>query len=212
MKTKKNKMKPCILLTMTVNVDREISYLHQTNQQERIDIYLKSIQQWIKTTLPIVIVENSGYTFSIKSPNVEMISFNSKDYDYGKHQMESKGVHEAFAVLYALHHSKFLKKCSHMIKVTGRYFIPFESLIRSIPYSCNAIRQNDPERCEIIGCKKSCIKDLFKLPMKIGNKLESHVERVYQDRIHQLTNVFTLPILKIKPTKRGGKDETYTSL
>jgi len=212
MKTRKNIMKPCIFLTTTVNFDSDISYLHQTKQKERIDTYLKSINQWIHTTLPIVVVENSGYTFPITSPNMEMISFNSKDYDYSKHQMDSKGVHEAFSVLYALHHSKLLKKCSHVIKVTGRYFIPFESLIRSIPYSCKAIRQHDHGRCEIIGCKKSIVKDIFKLPMKIGNKLESHVESVYQHRINQLEHVVTLPVLKIKPTKRGGVDETYTSL
>lgn len=215
MKTKKNRIKPCILLTTTVHINNKIPLLYQKNKQERVDTYLKSIEKWLTyTSLPIVVVENSGYTFpEIKSPNLEIIAFDSKDYKYGKGQKGSKGVHEAFSILYALKHSIFLKNCSHFVKVTGRYFIPsFEPLLRSIPYSCKAIRQHDTTRCEVVGCKKSIGPSLFELPMKLKNKLESHVESVYQERINQLSPVVTLPMLKITPTKRGGVNETFTSL
>jgi hypothetical protein len=206
-------MKLCILLTTTVNINYKISPLHlyQNDKQERLDTYLKSIKKWMNTSLPIVVVENSGYTFPLTSSNLEIITFNSNDYEYSKNQMESKGVHEAFSVLYALQHSVFLKNCTHFIKVTGRYFIPsFE--LQHIPYSCKAIRQHDHERCEIIGCKKSIAKKLFKLPMKIKDTFINHVESVYQHRINQLTNVFTLPILEIEPTLRGCKNEIYICL
>ncbi len=204
---------PCILLTTTIHVDTNLTHVHQKNKQERLDIYLKSIKHWLTcTSLPIVVVENSGYTFSINSPRLEVISFNSTDYNYDK-ELDSKGVHEAFSILYALQHSVFLKKCSHFIKVTGRYFIPsFESLLQNILYSCNAIRQHDTKRCEIVGCEKSIAPFLFKLPMILNGKFEPHVESVYEDRINKLTNVITLPVLNIEPTKRGCNNETYTAL
>jgi hypothetical protein len=205
---------PCILLTTTIDIDSKLTHVHQKNKQERLDIYLNSIKKWLTyTLLPIVVVENSGYTFSeINSPRLEKITFHSTDYNYDK-DLDSKGVHEAFSIMYALKHSVFLKKCSHFIKVTGRYFIPsLEPLLQNIPYSCTAIRQHDTTRCEIVGCEKSIAPFLFKLPMILNGTLEPHVESVYQDRINQLSDVITLPILNIEPTKRGCNNETYNAL
>jgi hypothetical protein len=205
--------KPCILLTTTVNVNTNINYMYQKHKQHRLNTYLIAIRKWLSyTSLPIVIVENSGYTFpELTSPRLEVITFDADQYDYTP--KNSKGIHEAFSVLYALQHSSFLNKCSHFIKITGRYYIPsFEKVLYSIPYSCNAIRQQDSYRCEVVGCSKNIASFLFQLPMTIHGKMDTHVENVYKHRIEQCTNVITLPVLKIHPTSRGGIKQIYYSL
>ena len=59
---KKNKIS--IILTCCVNVNFNIGCLYQTDKHERINIYVKAINKWIdETTLNIIVVESSGYSF-----------------------------------------------------------------------------------------------------------------------------------------------------
>ena len=76
--SRKNKVKWGIVLTTTVNVDK-VSTI-QKNKEERIQTYLASIRQWLLTDLPIIVVENSGYTFpQLKGTRVEVITFKSEE-------------------------------------------------------------------------------------------------------------------------------------
>ena len=59
--SRKNKIKWGIVLTTTVSTNG-LGTL-QKNKEERLQTYLDSIRQWLLTDLPIVVVENSGYTF-----------------------------------------------------------------------------------------------------------------------------------------------------
>ena len=57
-----NKCGVTILLVTIVNVDCYQAF--QTNKQERINTYIKSIKNWLyNTNFNIVVVENSGYYF-----------------------------------------------------------------------------------------------------------------------------------------------------
>jgi len=77
--SRKNRIKWGIVLTTTVNVHKS-PFLHQKNKEERIQTYLASIHQWLLTDLPIIVVENSGYTFpELKGTRVEVITFKSMD-------------------------------------------------------------------------------------------------------------------------------------
>ena len=51
-----------IILTSTVYINTKKSHLYQTDPNERIQTYIKSVLQWINNTnFNIVLVENSGY-------------------------------------------------------------------------------------------------------------------------------------------------------
>ena len=77
--SRKNKIKWGIVLTTTVNV-HNVNNLHQKKKEERIQTYLASIHKWLLTDLPIIVVENSGYTFpELKGTRVEVITFKSMD-------------------------------------------------------------------------------------------------------------------------------------
>jgi len=207
-----------ILLTTTVNV-HDTNYLHQRNKEERIQTYLASIQQWLLTDLPIVVVENSGYTFpELKGTRVEVITFNSMD-DKPFHsflksliQLKGKGLYEIHSIRYACEHSHILKSCTHVMKVTGRYFIPsLERIIQSLPSSTKAVRQHNANQCEVVGCRKDYIDTIFDYLVTKDNRLTHHVEDAYEYRMSLIPHT-VLPIMPISPTQRGSYDEIKTFL
>lgn len=216
--TAKNRTKWCILLPTTVNI-HSTPVIHQKNKQERIETYLTSIRQWLMTDLPIVVVENSGYTFpELKGTRVEVITFKSmEDKDFVHFmsflKLKEKGLYEIHSLQYAFKHSTILKKCTHVAKITGRYFIPsLEKILKKLPYKTKAVRQNNEFQCEVIGCRKDFFPILFDyVVLNKENKITDHVEEVFQYRISKIPHV-VLPVMPISPTKRGGVDEIKTFL
>ena len=66
-----------IILTCTVNVNTNKAFLFQTNPDQRLECYLKSIKQWLdNSSFRICVVENSGYIF----PELEeyLIKYNNR--------------------------------------------------------------------------------------------------------------------------------------
>ena len=207
-----------ILLTTTVHV-HDTNYLHQTNKEERIQTYLASIHQWLLTDLPIVVVENSGYTFpELKGTRVEVITFkNEEDKEFHSFlksliQLKGKGLYEIRSIRYACEHSSILKSCTHFMKVTGRYFIPsLEEILKKLPSSTKAIRQHNANQCEVVGCRKDYVEYVFDYLVTKDNRLTHHVEDAYEYRMSLIPHV-VLPIMPISPTQRGSYDEINTFL
>jgi hypothetical protein len=217
--SRKNRVKWGIVLTTTVNI-HNVNFLHQKNKEERLQTYLTSIRQWLLTDLPIIVVENSGYTFpELKGTRVEVITFNSKDDKEFNHflhsllELKDKGIYELRSIRYACEHSRLLKQCTHFMKITGRYFIPsLEGILKKLPYSTKAVRQNNSDQCEVFGCRKDFIDIIFDyITLNKDKKLSSTVEKVYQYRISLIPHA-VLPIMPISPTKRGGLNEIKTFL
>jgi len=213
-----------ILLTSTVNVQNK-NYLYQTDKEERLNTYLKSIKQWLNnTTFNIVLVENTGYPFEelsdylIKYKNrFEIISFEENKLDEAKYlkNNNSKGASEIFAINYAFNHSKLLQNSIFIIKVTARYFIPeLQDYLKN--YDLNkydALRQNNISRCEIVGTHIKNFKKVFDLILIDENgKYNPHVESVYKYRISLLNNIIECKKFNIEPTQRGGLNQIFTEL
>ena len=199
--SRKNRIKWGIVLTTTVNVHKV--GLKQKNKEERIKTYLASIHQWLLTDLPIIVVENSGYTFpELKGTRAEVITFKSMDDVDFLHFMKflklnEKGLYELRAIRYACEHSKLLKKCTHFMKVTGRYFIPsLESILKKLPYSTKAVRQHNAY--ELLGCRKDYIDTIFDyIIVDKNNKIvKNSIEKIYHDRISSIPHV-VLPMMSI---------------
>ena len=185
-------------------------------------IYLNAITKWTKSyDYDFGIIENSGYDFpelkdknsDYYSPKVKIISF---DYNNLSPQLKkillettSKGIHELISINYFLNNYN-ISKYSHIIKITGRYFIPnFDKLvIDNIKGNHLAITQNKPDRCEIVGCSTHIANYIFSLSIDFD-----HIEYEFLKRIYVIPkkNILKLPILPIKHTKRGceGKPWCY---
>jgi hypothetical protein len=207
----------CILLTTTVNV-HQVPFIHQKTKEERLETYLKSIHQWLATDLPIVVVENSGYTFpELKDTRAEIITMNCDESQpflnlKNAFGLKDKGIYEIHSINYACRHSYHIQNSTHVMKITGRYFIPcLEGILKTLP-DTKAVRQRNPSQCEIVGCRKDYINTVFSyVLLNRDNKITEIVEEVYQYRISRLPHI-VLPIMPIEPTKRGGLDEIKTFL
>lgn len=219
-----------IILTSTVNINPNKYHLHQINKEERLAVYLKSIKQWLeKTNMNIVLVENSGYQFEELSEELiaykdrfEIISFVESEVPWAANyfnnviHINSKGASELFAINYAYKNSILIQEATFIIKVTCRYFVPeLEEYLSNIYLDYyDALRQNDGNFCEIVGCHKNKFDVVFR-PECINSEgyIMGHVEAIYDYRINTLCeNVIICKPFAIEPTKMGGVDLIRTEL
>ena len=202
-----------LLMTTTVNVFENVSWLSQKNKEERLKMYGKKIMKWVnKSKLKIVVIENSDYKFNdlIKHTNnrFEILSFKyTKEQKEIMDKYQAKGQHEIFAVQYACNNSKLIKDCDFLIKITGRYFVP--NLEKILNYELNKnpkidfIRQSslwrNMNRCELVGCSKNNINKLFYIPLK-----NDMMEQEMMDRMINSKNILNLPIMELDTKTKQG--------
>jgi hypothetical protein len=204
-------MEYLIILTCTVNIQNKL-FLYQIDQQERLDCYIKAINQWlIKTKLKILIVENSGYPFNqyFQNDRLQIVSFKENEITEANYLNgnNSKGASELFSINYALSKCKF--SYNFVIKITGRYFIPYfyNYLNKLKTNNFNGIRQFNEYSSEIIGCDLDNIDKIFNT-----NDVENHIESTYKKRFMELSKIIVLPLFKISPTQRGGINEIILNI
>jgi hypothetical protein len=213
-----------ILLTTTVNVNQRLYYqnVEQRSDIERKNYYLKSIKQWLeKTNLNIVVVENSGYTYPelnnekmTYKDRFELITFNENDEEDSKYLEEyhDKGAHEFYSIDYAIKKSEFIKKSNFLIKITGRYYVPdFQEFIMNQPLdNYVALRQNDNNRCEIVGSHINYINEIFNRHIEDKGMW---AETEWLNRIQKYGDkVLVCPIFKIEETQQGSNNRKVTEL
>jgi hypothetical protein len=202
-----------IILTTTVFV-QDKCYLQQTDPLERLNVYIKSISQWINSPFKIIVVENSGYTFPEfeRSERFEVISFNESELPEANYLKgnNSKGASELFSINYSLKKSKILTPGDFIIKITGRYFIPDLCLDRLEAF--DALIQNDRSSCEIIGCSFEQKDFVFNTSDILDGTPCNHIEFLYKSRVQLLHRVMILKKLNISPTTMGGANVIRVSL
>jgi hypothetical protein len=203
-----------IILTSTVYINTKKSHLYQTDPNERIQTYIKSVLQWINNTnFNIVLVENSGYLFEelrMKQNNrFEIITFKENELTEATYLLnnDSKGASELFSINYAFRNSKIINDSQFIIKVTARFFIPeLENYLKI--YNLNMVdclSQNNPDRCEMVGCHYKHFNTIFNMYLlNEKNEYNHHVEDIWKYRISKYSNVIRCKEFKIEKTQRGG--------
>ena len=215
-----------IILTSTVDVFNNIDSCVQTDRNDRINTYKKSVLQWLeKTSFHIIIVENSGYDFpeldaekEKYKDRFEVISFKEAELEEADYLRDknSKGEHELFEIQYAYKNSKFIQKSSFIIKVTGRFFIPgFEEYLKEVNINkYNILSQHQKERCEMAGSNHAFFYQMFDLRLltKDGD-YDPFLETVFLHRsTYMIENVHRAKVFDIEPTQRGGLSEVYHTI
>ena len=213
-----------IILTSTVNVQNK-SFLFQTDKEERLKQYLKTIKRWLyETDLKIVLVENSGYKYYELNDELkrfknrfEIITYNEADEPSAKYlkNIRSKGASELFSINYANDKSLLLNNATFIIKITGRYFIPeLEEYLSNFDLSeYDGLIQNNPNRCEIVGSHINNFNNIFNINLlDENNRYRDHVEAVFKYRLSLFKNIIRCKEFSIEPTQRGGKNEIFTIL
>jgi hypothetical protein len=211
-----------IILTCTVNVKPYIFCMNQTDPNERKDIYLKTVLQWLnKTNFNIVLLENSGYNFDelnnekqIYKNRFEVITFSENNLEEAKYLKDepSKGASELFSINYAFKHSKLIYLSNFIIKITGRFFInELEEYLSQFDlnnYDC--LTQQDRNRCEMVGSHYKNFSNIFNIKLLDNNNhYDGHVENIWKQRTSKYNNNLLCKIFKIDKTQRGGLDMSY---
>lgn len=214
--------RPLILLTTTVHVQNKV-YVFQTDRNERLDQYTKKIRQWLnETQLPVLVVENTGYTFPELDEEKEKFHDRFEILSYNESELlESaylkgnpyKGASEIFSIHWGYLNTRLT--ADFIIKITGRFFIPeFETFLGKYDlHDYDVIVQNNRNRCEMLGCHKCHFHNVFGLNLlnREGN-YSGHVEDVYQFRCEQYEHILQCPVFQIEGTQRGGIDEVFYNI
>lgn len=216
-----------IILTSTVYVNNNKSYVYQKDTNERINIYIRAILQWLnKTNFNIVLIENSGYNFNelnnekeIYKNRFEVITFKENELDDAKELIynDSKGASEIFAINYAFNNSNLIKNYNpnFIIKITARYFIPeLESYLNNYDldkYDC--LTQNNRNRCEMVGSHIKNFQNIFNSKLlDENNNYDGHIENIWKYRTMKYDKVLVCKEFNIKSTQRGGLNEVFNTL
>jgi len=159
-----------VLLTTAVsNPDNKI-----TDTEYRKCLYTQQILNWLnKTNFFIVVVESSGYDFpDINNERLHKVIFKITK------SLPSNSQYEAISILHAINEIKnyeFYKNCTHILKVTGRYFLDdIENHLNSKPQDKDLYLQkhrNDKiqwQNSEYYGIKKDLMEDFLKKVINTG--------------------------------------------
>lgn len=117
--------KKILFLTGCVNPNG-MAYTALQDKDIRLKQYITAINWYLANTeLPIVFVENTNFDIlpfldiQAIGERLECLTFNGNEYDKNL----GKGYGEGLIIKYALKHSRFLKKDSVIIKITGRLIL-----------------------------------------------------------------------------------------
>lgn len=203
-----------ILLTCTAYPNSAV--LKQRKPSERIRTYETSIKKWLEQgSFPIVVVDNSNYVYTLRHENLEQLPLDEHTDPMSAYvrNKSDKGEHESNAIRYALQHSKFLQRARYIVKITGRFFVPDLGLALQNVENYNVIRQNDTNKCQIVGCRYTDCDYIFEPFIVYKSNIKS-AELHYKWKIdgYPKDKVLQLPVLSIPATMEGGNGRVITSL
>lgn len=213
-----------IILTTTVQIFN-VHKVFQQDKNERLNTYLDAIQKWLNTDFKIIVVDNSGYTFSEleKNNNLHIISYYHDNIDTPEENKfiltsTEKGHHEMLAIYHAFNNIPNSWKYDKIFKLTGRYFIPnFKHYIDNIPQEALYYIQNRDVMCELYGGKKDNVMELFKLPtIKNKRQISETIKKERIDEILKRSNnkniVYKFPKISVDPVIKGSRDTIMTKI
>jgi hypothetical protein len=216
-----------IILTSCVNIKTNKDYIFQIDKNERLNVYLKSILQWLtKTNFNIILIDNSGHNYDelnnekqIYKDRFEVISFIEDDLSeaFYLYYNNSKGASEIFAINYAFFNSRLINKNDFIIKITCRFFIPeLQEYLNNFNLDdFDSLTQNDRDRCEMVGCHYKHFYFVFSIHL-VNNlyKYDVHIENIWKERTSSFKATRTLICKRfdIENTQRGGLDQSYIDI
>jgi len=119
-----------ILTTSISNKENTI-----TDTEYRKELYSSNILKWLEYTIfPIVVIESSGYNFpEINHERLYKYSFEIDD-NIKLNHLGDKEIYSLSVVLDKIKDLDIYKNCSHILKVTGRYYLEgIEAVLTSVP-------------------------------------------------------------------------------
>lgn len=196
----------CILLTTCVK--RAGATPEKT--KEILEIYKRSIDKWLETDLPIIVVDSSDYEFKeYEGTRLKVCHFMCEE-------TKSSSIAEAMSVLYAINNCNHTRKYKNIVKITGRYYIEdFSNILKKVGDNSDLYIQHINnsgikwQNSEIFGFNKKYSDEIFKPIIK--GKL--FMEKQLWDISHRDYTVQTFPQMpNVLKVTRGGDGLTVDPL
>lgn len=166
--------------------------------QELLALYKRSIELWLKTDLPIIVVDSSDYEFKEYEGRLKVCHFMAKE-------TVSSSISEAESILYAMS-CRNTRNYKNIIKITGKYYIDgFDNILNRLgEHDVYVQHINNPaiewQHSEVFGFNKKYAEDIFK-PVTTGKTMEKRLWEVS----HSNYKVATLPAMpNVLKVVRGG--------
>lgn len=178
------------------------------DEKYKKDLYDSCIREWAKKDIPIFIVESS------RSPYPLYIADQSENIHVCSIDIETNGSStnmEARSILHALEYFKdHLTQYTHVIKISGRYFIP--KIINHLNFPSDTYfifqHRNDPliqwQNSEIFGCKKEIAFDIFNKISNGNDLMEIELYNLYNSNKNRFKWTRLPPFENHNNVKRGG--------
>ena len=189
----------CILLTTCVR--RAGSTPEKT--KEILEVYKRSINKWLETDLPIIVVDSSDYEFKeYQGTRLKVCNFMCKETD-------SSSVSEALSVLYAIHNCNHTRKYKNIVKITGRYYIDdFSSILKNLGDDSDLYIQqlNNPQiqwqNSEVFGFNNKYADDIFQPIIKQRLMMEKQLWNISHKNNYTVRHFPNMP--NVFKVTRGG--------
>ena len=208
----------CVAIVLTVAAQRTSDQKGGLNDaKDRIFWYRNSLHLWNQDHTirdHVTVVENS-MLFDHHEPHLETIRYqHSQTYEmkHCGHPTKAMGEHELIAVHEAMERSTRIAHATHVVKITGRYFIPgFADAIRNLTSSDEIIHMHGHAGgCQVMGCRVDVCASLWRCPYDRF----SHCEATVKHRMHNhsLERRFELPELHTAYTIAGSSGKGVWAL
>ena len=77
----------------------------------------------------------------------------------------------------------------------------------------DCLSQNNPDRCEMVGCHYNHFTDIFNIKLlNENNEYDYHVENIWKYRISKYSHILRCKEFKIEKTQRGGLNWCYETI
>lgn len=202
-----SKYKFCILLTTCYNRQNYTD----VQKNEIQTLYKNVIYDWLyRTDLPIFVIDSSGYTYpEFSNTRLKVCSFIFP-------QIGSSTVSEGNSINYALDNCKELSNYDYVIKITGKYYIPYMKSVLSktangVDFMFQNLRINNDaiQNSEVFGFK-------YNLGKEIVNPIVSgEYKKIMEERLGEiiLSNNYTYSrfpsMINFYSSKRGDSSILY---
>jgi hypothetical protein len=206
----------CVAILLTTTTKRTTPMTHGLwNTSDRAVWYERSLSLWNQdeeSRKAVVVVQNSPPFTTYE--HLEMIRFtHTKRHEktYCGKVTTAMGEHELISIQKALEQSRILKNATHVVKVTGRYYIPSIFKFLNVLPTTKIIHMNGfAGGCQIMGCRKDVCPQLWRCPYDKFHHCEATIK--HRMHAHPVSERHSLPVLHTAFTLSGSGKEPVTYL
>ena len=207
----------CLVIILTLASHRTSNQKGGLSEQSSRQLwYDRSLNLWNQDSTirdHIVVIENSNQQYDI--PHLELINFNHSVHYENKHcsrPTRAIGEHELISIHEGMSRAKRMAGATHVIKITGRYYIPgFAHVMQNLSETHEIVHMHGyVGGCQIMGCRRDVCSSLWKCPYERYSHCEATVKHRMQT--HEKAHCYELPLLHTAYTFRGSDSKEATTL